>query len=39
MELLKRREDELSLIYKMSGRGFFFAHGLGFLGYYAFRRG
>jgi hypothetical protein len=39
MELLKRREDELSMIYKMSGRGFFFAYGLGFLGYHAFRRG
>jgi len=39
MELMARRESELSTIYKMSGRGFFTAYGLGFLGFYALRKG
>jgi hypothetical protein len=38
MELLSRRETELSNIYKYSGRGFFCAYGLG-VGFMALRRG
>jgi len=36
---MARRETELSTIYKMSGRGFFTAYGIGFLGFYALRKG
>ncbi len=39
MDLLARRESELNNIYRLSGRGFFFAYGLGALGYFVFRRG
>lgn len=37
MELLRKREDELSLIYKYTGRGFFFSYIAGVAGYYIFR--
>jgi hypothetical protein len=37
MELLKKREDELSKIYTYSGRGFFCTYVLGVAGYYFMR--
>jgi hypothetical protein len=37
MEILKKREDELSKIYIYSGRGFFFSYIAGVAGYYIFR--
>lgn len=37
MELLSKREDELSKIYKYSGRGFFCAYLAGVAAYYIFR--
>lgn len=39
MDLLGKREDELSAIYKYSGRGFFFAYGLGAMAYFGLRKG
>lgn len=38
-DLLARRETELSYIYRTSGRTFFFAYGLGAIGYFALRKG
>lgn len=37
MELLRKREDELSTIYKYAGRGFFFSYIAGVAAYYIFR--
>ena len=37
MDLLSKRELELSKIYTYSGRGFFFSYLLGVTGYYIFR--
>lgn len=37
MELLRQREDELSKIYKYTGRGYFLSYVLGVAGYYVFR--
>lgn len=39
MDLLTRRENELSNVYKMGGRGFFTCYALSFLGYFAIRKG
>jgi hypothetical protein len=37
MELLRKREDELTMIYKYSGRGFFIAYVAAVTGLYFFR--
>lgn len=37
MELLKKREDELSKIYRYSGRGFFFSYIFGVTAFYFMR--
>ena len=37
MELMAKRENELSKIYKYTGRGFFFSYLTGVVGYYIFR--
>lgn len=37
MELMAKREEELSKIYRYSGRGFFFSYILGVSAYYIFR--
>ncbi len=39
MELLAKREKELTNIYKYSGRGFFLAYTFGAFSFYALRRG
>ena len=39
MELLAKRDKELTQIYKYTGRGFFCAYWMTALGYFAFRRG
>jgi hypothetical protein len=37
MELLRKREEELTKIYQWSGRGFFLSYVLGYAGYYFMR--
>lgn len=39
MELLAKRENELTKIQQYTGRGFFFMYGLGFMANFALRRG
>lgn len=39
MELLSKRETELTKITQMTGRGFFCLYGLGFIANFAIRRG
>ena len=39
VDLLAQREQELSMIYKYAGRGFFFTYYLGAAGFYGFRKG
>ena len=39
MDLLTKHENELTMIDKYTGRGFFCAYALGFLGNFALRRG